>query len=146
MVYFSILYTSLSSNFTRSFRACRNGRRRCSVRKHILTNFSKFTEKHLCQGLFFNKVIFSKKKTLAQKILRTAFLQNTSGGWFWACFDYIDDKVENYIRSYWTHIEATRLLKIFHINGIFFLENAWKCVMCKAGNNERPLKNLKHYN
>ena len=26
---------------------------KCSVRKGILTNFSKFTGNHLCQGLFF---------------------------------------------------------------------------------------------
>ena len=30
--------------------------RRCSVRKSVLKNFAKFTEKHLCQSLFFNEV------------------------------------------------------------------------------------------
>ena len=29
---------------------------RCSVRKGVLRNFSKFAGKHLCQGLFFSKV------------------------------------------------------------------------------------------
>ena len=29
--------------------------RRCSVRKGAPRNLAKFTEKHLCQGLFFNK-------------------------------------------------------------------------------------------
>ena len=29
---------------------------RCSVRKDVLRNFTKFTGKHLCQSLFFNKV------------------------------------------------------------------------------------------
>ena len=29
---------------------------RCSVRKGVPRNFAKFTEKHLCQSLFFNKV------------------------------------------------------------------------------------------
>ena len=29
---------------------------RCSVKKDVLKNFAKFTEKHLCQSLFFNKV------------------------------------------------------------------------------------------
>ena len=28
----------------------------CSLRKGILRNFAKFTGKHLCQSLFFNKV------------------------------------------------------------------------------------------
>ena len=59
----------------------RNSHRRCSVKKGILRNFTKFTEKHLCQSLFFNKVMcqnlffdkvagvacnFIKKETLAQ--------------------------------------------------------------------------------
>ena len=43
---------------------------RCSL-KNVLRNFAKFTEKHLCQSLFFNKVAgaacnFIKKETLAQ--------------------------------------------------------------------------------
>ena len=29
---------------------------RCSVKKGVLRNFAKFTGKHLCQSLFFNKV------------------------------------------------------------------------------------------
>ena len=38
-------------------------------RKGILRNFTKFTWKHLCQSLFFNKVVgrnFIKKEALAQ--------------------------------------------------------------------------------
>ena len=35
---------------------CRNSHRRCSIRKDALRNFTKFTGKHLCQSLFFNKV------------------------------------------------------------------------------------------
>ena len=34
----------------------RSSNRRCSVRKGVLRNFAKFTEKHLCQVLFFDKV------------------------------------------------------------------------------------------
>ena len=39
--------------------------------KGVLRNFSKFTQNHLCQSLFFNKVAgsacnFMKKETLAQ--------------------------------------------------------------------------------
>ena len=33
-----------------------NSHRRCSRRKDVLANFEKFAKKHLCQGLFFNKV------------------------------------------------------------------------------------------
>ena len=42
----------------------------CSVKKGVLRKFAKFTEKHLCQGLFFNKVVgacnFIKKEALTQ--------------------------------------------------------------------------------
>ena len=47
--------------------------RRCSVRKGLLRNFAKFTGKHLCQSLFFNKVaIFNKlsKNTFFTERLR----------------------------------------------------------------------------
>ena len=47
---------------------CRSSHRRCSLRKGVLRNFSKFTAKHLCQSLFFNKVAGLRP-----------FLQNTSG-------------------------------------------------------------------
>ena len=55
----------------------------------FIKNFKKFTGKHLCQSLFFNKV-FIKKETLAQVFSckfceiskNTFFLQNTSGGCF----------------------------------------------------------------
>ena len=44
-----------------SLREYRSSYQRCSVKKGVLRNFAKFTEKHLCQRLFFNK-----KETLAQ--------------------------------------------------------------------------------
>ena len=63
-----------------------------SVRKGVLRNFAKFTGKHLCQGLFFNKVAGLRSATLLEKrlwhrcfpvnfekFLRTHILQNTSG-------------------------------------------------------------------
>ena len=34
---------------------CRSSHQRCSVRKSVLINFTKFTGKHLCQSPFFNK-------------------------------------------------------------------------------------------
>ena len=34
----------------------RSSHQRCSLRKGVLRNFTKFTGKHLCQSLFFNKV------------------------------------------------------------------------------------------
>ena len=65
---------------------------RCSMKKGVLRNFTKFTGKHLCQSLFFNKVAGLRPATLLTKrlwhrcfpvnlvkFLRTLFLQNTSG-------------------------------------------------------------------
>ena len=70
----------------------RSSHQRCSMQKGVLRNFIKFTGKHLCQSLFFNKVVASglqhyQKKRLCHrcfpvnfvKFLRTSFSQNTSG-------------------------------------------------------------------
>ena len=68
----------------------RNSHRRCSLRNGILRNCAKFTGKHLCQSLFFNKVaglrpLFKKRlwhrcfPVNFTKFLRAPFLQNTSG-------------------------------------------------------------------
>ena len=66
------------------------------ILEEVLRNFKKFTGKHLCQSLFFNKVAGLRPATLLKKrlwhrcfpvnfvkFLRTPFLQNTSDG----CFD-----------------------------------------------------------
>ena len=42
--------------FTKFFAAARSSHQRCSIKKGVLRNFTKFTGKHLCQSLFFNKV------------------------------------------------------------------------------------------
>ena len=70
----------------------KSSHRRCSVRKGALRNFPKFTGKHLCQSLFFNKITGPRPVTLFKKrlwhrcfpmnfgkFLRTPFLQNNSG-------------------------------------------------------------------
>ena len=48
---------------------CRSSHRRWSVRKGVLRNFAKFTGKHLCQSLFFNKVEGLRPGTLLIKRL-----------------------------------------------------------------------------
>ena len=50
----------------------RSSHQRCFVKKGVLRNFAKFTGKHLCQSLFFNKAAggvcnFIKKEALAQE-------------------------------------------------------------------------------
>ena len=60
----------------------RSSRQRCSIIKVALRNFAKFTGKHLCQSLFFNKVVgrrpqacnFIKKETLVQ-VFRSEFCE-----------------------------------------------------------------------
>ena len=70
----------------------RSSDQRCSVGIGVPRNFTKFTGKHLCQSLFFNKAAglrpeacnFIKKETLTgvflcfANFLRTPFSQNTS--------------------------------------------------------------------
>ena len=58
----------------------RSSHRRCSVRKGVLRNFAKFTGKHLCQSLLFNKVAGLRPVTLLKRrLLHRCFLQSTSG-------------------------------------------------------------------
>ena len=56
---------------------------RCSAKKGVLGNFTKFIGKYLCQSLFFNKVgsedlaqVFSSE---FREILKTPFIHNTFG-------------------------------------------------------------------
>ena len=51
----------------------RSSHRRCSVRKDVLRNFVKFTGKHLCQNMFFNKVAGLRPATLLEKRLTQVF-------------------------------------------------------------------------
>ena len=62
----SALILGKIANLWVKFPIYRSSHRRCSVRKGVLRNFAKFTGKHLCQSLFFNKVAVIKKEVLAQ--------------------------------------------------------------------------------
>ena len=70
----------------------RSNHQRCSIEIGVLKTSTKFTGKHQCQSLFFNKVAGLRSVTLLKKrlwhkclpvnfvkFLRTPFLQNTSG-------------------------------------------------------------------
>ena len=48
----------------------RSSRRTCSIKIGVLKAFAKFTRKHLCQSLFFNKVTDLRPATLLKKRLR----------------------------------------------------------------------------
>ena len=55
----------------------RNSRRRWSVRKGVLRNFAKFTAKHLCQSIYFNKVSGLRFATLLkQRLWHMCFRMN----------------------------------------------------------------------
>ena len=71
----------------------RSSRPQVLCKKGVLRNFANFTGKHLCQGLFFNKVAGLRPSTLWKKrlwhscfpvnvanFLRTPFIKDTSGG------------------------------------------------------------------
>ena len=47
----------------------RSSHQRCSVRKDALRNSAKFTVKHLCQVLFYNKVAGPEPAALLKKTL-----------------------------------------------------------------------------
>ena len=71
--------------------AYRSSHRRCSARKDVLRNSTKFTGKHLCQSLYLNNVAGWPETLLKQrlehrcfpvnfaKVLRTPFSQNMPG-------------------------------------------------------------------
>ena len=79
----------------------RSSRLRCSVKKGVLRNFTKFTGKHLCQRFFFSKVAgqacnFITKESLVQvlscefcKISKNSFFNRTPPD---DCFSYFHIK------------------------------------------------------
>ena len=64
----------------------RNGLSSLICKKGVLENFTKFTGKHLCQSLFFNKVIGRRPQQVFfyefYEIIQNIVLQITSSGWF----------------------------------------------------------------
>ena len=50
------------------------------MKKGVLTNFSKFTGKHLCKSLFFKRLYYRFFPVSFPKFVRPLFLQNTFGG------------------------------------------------------------------
>ena len=68
--------------------ALRSSYHKCSMKKGLLRNFTKFTRKHLCQSLFYNKVAglrpatLSKKKRLWQRCFPVDFAKFVRTGFF----------------------------------------------------------------
>ena len=54
----------------------RSNRRRSSMKKGVLKNFAKFTGKHLCQGLFFDKVAGGTCNFIKKRLWHRCFPTN----------------------------------------------------------------------
>ena len=59
-----ILISENHKEYEKNLQRNRSSHRSFSERKSILRNFAKFTGKHLCQSLFFNKVAGLRPATL----------------------------------------------------------------------------------
>ena len=94
-------------------------------KKSVLRNFTQFTGKHLCQSLSFNKVAGLRPATLLKKklwyrclpvnfvkLLRTSFLQNTSGQLI-LCFEH----AQTYHISHFT----------YHLRYYMIIGYCWSC-------------------
>ena len=63
-------------------RFVRSSRQWCSIKRSVIRNFTKFTGKHLCQGLFFHRPATLLKKRPWHRCFSVnfaKFLENTSG-------------------------------------------------------------------
>ena len=70
----------------------RSNYRRCSVKNSVLRNFAKFTGKHLCQILFFNKIVWNFK--ISKNTFYTEHLQTIASvaNWTISCGIYLSFK------------------------------------------------------
>ena len=78
---------------------CRSTHQSYSVGKGVMRNFAKFTEKHLCQSLFFNKVAglslqLYLKETLAQ-VFSYEFCEVTKNNFFWKWLSSMQRRIQN---------------------------------------------------
>ena len=113
----------------------RSSRPEVFCKKDVLRNFAKFTGKHLCQSLFFNKVAGLRPATLLKKrlwqrcfpmnflrFLRTPLLQNTSGGCFWTYskpfvrLDIQNPSIFSTLSNIWAFCENSYRLYLFRQN------------------------------
>ena len=52
---YTYIYKIFRTGVNKKIKISGSSHRRCSERKSVHRNFAKFTGKHLCQSLFFNK-------------------------------------------------------------------------------------------
>ena len=88
-------------------------KKRCSIRKGVLRNFTKFTGKHLCESLFFNEVAG----------LKNTFLQNTSGWTTASILYYIPAEL---YESFEPELDTEQSI-VMRLENL--LENSGKCIV-----------------
>ena len=72
-----IIFNENLTDFNQNMCFCRDSRPEVFYKKGVLRSFAKFTGKHLCQSLFFNKVAGLTPATLLRKrLLRRCFPVN----------------------------------------------------------------------
>ena len=99
---------------------------KCSLKKGVLENFAKFTKKHLCQNLLFNKSFLLKKRLCLScfpvnfvKFSRTPFLQNTFGRLLLKAYGNIDMEIVNYLELFQCFKKCIFSRQQFSISKIF---------------------------
>ena len=112
----------------------RSSHQRCSVRKDVLRNFTKFTGKHLCQILFYNKVTGPEPATLLKtrpwhryflmnfaKFPRTLFQRTPLNDCFSTTQNFLDENTSKVLNGqqqhkgvifHWSRISPS-LVKLF---------------------------------
>ena len=103
--------------------------------KSVLRNFAKFTEKHLCQSLYFNKVAGLRPATFLKKrlwymcvlvnfakFLRTLILKNNCEQllWFYQKFHEVPDRN---ISKFHKSIRSMHIPKVYSL----YIEKKHKC-------------------
>ena len=98
---------------------------RCSAKKGVLGNFTKFIGKYLCQSLFFNKVgsedlaqVFSSE---FREILKTPFIHNTFGRLLLNIWSHVFHKIT--LQEILQSLQTTSVAKsFFEVNADLWLQ------------------------
>ena len=128
---------------------------RCSVKKGVLKNFTKFTGKHLCRAsglqLYFKKRLWHRCfPANFVKFLRTLFLQNTSGRLLLVSFSlWNDPSQECKIQLYSSfNVEDCKLNACCMFRNKFAVKNFHLCIFIYHswawGSNEKKAKDKSH--
>ena len=101
--------------------------RRCSVkRKDVRQNFAKFTEKHIFQSLFFNKVAGWKPETFRSSHWRCSVKQGALKGALFGLRQYLvnESPLKILKNPFYFTLKALFVLKIYFLISILTF---WSC-------------------